>query len=111
MKLIKFIAIAIFAAMTANASAQLTKDTQGWTRLELSFEAQKLKYKDGSTSWDDDKQKGVSLAFMKGVNITSKMPIFLDLGASLLAPQQRRVPAWRQQDHLYERRCAGQRRL
>ena len=65
MKLIKFIAIAIFAAMTANASAQLTKDTQGWTRLELSFEAQKLKYKDGSITWDsEEKQKGVSLAFM-----------------------------------------------
>lgn len=84
MKSIKFIAIAIFAAMTANASAQLTKDTQGWTRLELSFEAQKLKYKDGSITWDsEEKQKGVSLAFMKGVNITSKMPLFLDLGARL----------------------------
>ena len=84
MKSIKFIAIAILAAMTANASAQLTKDTQGWTRVELSFEAQKLKYKDGSITWDsEEKQKGVSLAFMKGVNITSKMPIFLDLGARL----------------------------
>ncbi len=83
MKAIKFIAVAVFAAMTANASAQLTKDTQGWTRVELSFDAQKMKVKDGGSSWDSDKQKGASVAFIKGVNITSKMPLFLDLGARL----------------------------
>lgn len=83
MKLIKFFAVAVLAAMTADATAQLTKDTHGWTRVELSFDAQKMKVKDGNASWDGEKQKGAAIGFMKGVNITSKMPLFLDLGARL----------------------------
>lgn len=83
MKLIKFFAVAVLAAMTADATAQLTKDTHGWTRVELSFDAQKLKEKNNNASWDGDKQKGAAIGFMKGVNITSKMPLFLDLGARL----------------------------
>lgn len=83
MKLIKFFAVAVLAAMTADATAQLTKDTRGWTRVELSFDAQKMKVKDGDKSWDGEKQKGAAIGFMKGINITSKMPLFLDLGARL----------------------------
>lgn len=83
MKLIKFFVVAVLAAMTADATAQLTKDTRGWTRVELSFDAQKMKVKDGNASWDGDKQKGAAIGFMKGINITSKMPLFLDLGARL----------------------------
>ena len=83
MKLIKFFAVAVLAAMTADATAQLTKDTHGWTRVELSFDAQKLKEKNNNASWDGDKQKGAAIGFMKGINITSKMPLFLDLGARL----------------------------
>ncbi|MGN0028361.1 MAG: outer membrane beta-barrel protein [Marinilabiliaceae bacterium] len=83
MKLIKFFAVAVLAAMTADATAQLTKDTHGWTRVELSFDAQKMKEKNNNASWDGEKQKGASIGFMKGVNITSKMPLFLDLGARL----------------------------
>lgn len=83
MKLIKFFAVAVLAAMTADATAQLTKDTRGWTRVELSFDAQKMKVKDGNASWDGEKQKGAAIGFMKGINITSKMPLFLDLGARL----------------------------
>lgn len=83
MKLIKFFAVAVLAAMTADATAQLTKDTHGWTRVELSFDAQKMKVKDGNATWDGEKQKGASIGFMKGINITSKMPLFLDLGARL----------------------------
>ncbi len=85
MKAIKFLAVAVLAAFAANASAQLTKDTKGWTRVEVSFDAQKMKVKDGNDSWESDngKTKGAAIAFMKGVNITSKMPLFLDLGARL----------------------------
>lgn len=83
MKFIKFFAVAVLAAMTADASAQLTKDTQGWTRVELSFDAQKFKMKNSNTTWEGDKQKGAAIGFMKGINITSKMPLFLDLGARL----------------------------
>lgn len=83
MKLIKFFVVAVLAAMTADATAQLTKDTRGWTRVELSFDAQKMKVKDGNATWDGEKQKGAAIGFMKGINITSKLPLFLDLGARL----------------------------
>lgn len=83
MKLFKFIVIAIIAAMTTDAAAQLTKSTRGWTRLELSFDAQKLKEKNSSASWEGDKQKGAALGFMKGINITTKLPLFLELGGRL----------------------------
>ncbi len=85
MKAIKFLAVAVLATFAANASAQLTKDTKGWTRVEVSFDAQKMKLKNGSNSSENegDKTKGAAIAFMKGVNITTKMPLFLELGARL----------------------------
>lgn len=83
MKIIKFVAVAVLAAMTVDSAAQLTKDTKGWTRVELSFDAHKFKMKNSNTTWEGDKQKGAAIAFMKGVNITSRMPLFLDLGARL----------------------------
>ncbi len=83
MKALKFLAVAVLATMTANASAQLTKDTKGWTRVELSFDAQRMKWKNNDASGLSDKTKGAAIGFMKGINITSKMPLFLDLGARL----------------------------
>ncbi len=83
MKALKFLAVAVLATMTANASAQLTKDTQGWTRVELSFDAQRMKNKGDNYESVFDKQKGAALGFMKGINITSKMPLFLELGGRL----------------------------
>ena len=40
MKAIKFLTVALVALFSVNAFAGLTKDTQGWTRLQLSFNAQ-----------------------------------------------------------------------
>ena len=83
MKSIKLLALSALAVFAVDASAQLTKNTEEWTRVELSFNAQKMKAKDDDHSTDGQKTKGAAVAFMKGVNLTTKLPLFLDLGARL----------------------------
>lgn len=73
----------IFAAaaflFNSEANAQLTKDTEGYKRAEASFHVQSL---------DDDGEldisaKGFELGYIQGINITSNMPLFLELGGQL----------------------------
>ncbi len=82
MKAIKFLTVALVALFSVNAFAGLTKDTQGWTRLQLSFNAQTFKQ---TEPYENDvvKTHGAALGFMKGINITRRIPLFLDLGANL----------------------------
>lgn len=71
-------------AMGVSASAQLTKDFTGWTRVELSFDVRKETYKSGAASiGNDESTKGLALAVMKGISISQKVPLFLDLGGRI----------------------------
>ena len=83
MKAIKFLVVAVLASFAVEASAQLKKDLNEWTRIELSFDAQKLKGEDGGSEFEIIDPKGASFAFMKGISLTNKLPIFLDLGGRL----------------------------
>ena len=53
MKAIKFLVVAVLASFAVEASAQLKKDLNEWTRIELSFDAQKFKDENGAA---DDEQ-------------------------------------------------------
>lgn len=84
MRKAKLLVAAVMMAMGVSASAQLTKDFTGWTRVELSFDAQSWKVKSGSASLEStDKEKGLAFGFMKGISISQKLPIFLDLGGRI----------------------------
>ena len=83
MKAIKFLAIAILTSFAVEASAQLTKDLTEWTRFEVSFDAQRFKYKGEGVEADGITPKGASIAVMKGISLTNNLPIFLDLGGRL----------------------------
>ena len=97
MKAIKFLVVAVLASFAVEASAQLKKDLTEWTRIELSFDAQKFK----EESWDYDSKttlepKGASFAIMKGISLTDKLPIFLDLGGRLSWTHQKLE--WHEED-------------
>ena len=55
-------------------------DSEGYQRIEASFAAQK-------TDWGKDnsytKTKGFELGYIKGINLTSRIPLFLELGGQL----------------------------
>ena len=84
MKVIKALAaIAAVAALSSNANAELTQDTEGYQRFQLSFNAQKTKeFYDGHHD-ETIKTKGASVGFIKGINITSNLPLFLELGGNV----------------------------
>lgn len=79
MKKITLIIAAIAALFSTNANAQLKNDTEGYQRYEASFVAQKF-------DWGHDaetKLKGFELGYINGINLTTKLPLFLELGGQL----------------------------
>ena len=82
MKTVKVLVAAMLATFAVEAKAQLVNVTDDYTRAEVSFNAQSLRFVDDD---DDDpfKSKGFALGFVKGINLTSNMPLFLELGGRL----------------------------
>ncbi|MCQ2229871.1 MAG: PorT family protein [Bacteroidales bacterium] len=79
MKKITLIIAAIAALFSTNANAQLKNDTEGYQRYEVSFVAQKFDWGHD----DNTKLKGFELGYINGINVTNKLPIFLELGGQL----------------------------
>ena len=77
MKKITMLFAAVVAMFGMKANAQLVNDTEGWTRVEASFAVQSL--------GDNDplKTKGFELGYIKGINLTTNLPLFLELGGQL----------------------------
>lgn len=85
MKKITFILAAFAALFTAEANAQLVNDTDGYQRFEASFASGNMHNEVnlmGLTAKDDEKTKGFELGYVKGINITTNMPLFLELGGN-----------------------------
>ncbi len=85
MKILKTFAASLVALLFAtNMQAQLTQDTEGYQRFQLSFDAQRMQGKDDGTKIGDPlKTKGVALGFIKGINLVTTMPLFLELGGNI----------------------------
>lgn len=88
-----FAATVAAMAMCISANAQLKNDTEGWRRLGLSYTVRTLSeesnaniYKlqtvivDPTIFTDNGKSKGFALEYMQGVNVTNKIPLFLEPG-------------------------------
>lgn len=78
MKKIFFFFAAAATLFTSEAKAQLTNDIEGYRRFEASFLAQRTNF-DGECV----KTKGFELGYIQGINITTKRPLFLELGGQL----------------------------
>ncbi len=83
MKAMKLIALTVMTVMGIEASAQLTKELDEWTRFEISFDAQKIKYEGNSYESEGEDPKGAAIAIMHGVSLTNSIPLFLDLGGRI----------------------------
>lgn len=84
MKTIRLIAVALLAAFAVDSAAQLTRDTEEWSRFQVSFDAQRLKYKNPyGADPDATKAKGFAIGYMRGISVTTRKPIFIDLGANI----------------------------
>lgn len=83
MKAIKLLVVAVLASFAAEATAQLKKDLSEWTRVEFSFVAEKFKGENGNSEYEICDPKGASFGVMKGISLTNKVPLFLDLGGRL----------------------------
>jgi len=80
-KIISIFAVAAFL-FSANAKAQLVNDTEGYQRIEASFAVQKFITENDNHS-EEDKTKGFELGFIKGISLTNRIPLFLELGGQL----------------------------
>ncbi len=80
-KITSLLAIAAFIFAT-NAKAQLVNDSEGWQRIEASFAVQKFITEVDNHS-TEDKTKGFELGYVQGINLTTRIPLFLELGGQL----------------------------
>ncbi len=82
-KITKFVAVAIMMMFGTNSFAQITRDTQGYQRAEVSFVAENFKYDNNGHSGSIAKPKGFALGYIKGISLTNRIPLFLELGGRL----------------------------
>ncbi len=69
------------AAVAINASAQLKNNSDGYNRIQASFAAGRVTESiDGSENLNT---RGASLSYISGVNLTTKIPLFLEIGGRL----------------------------
>ena len=85
MKTAKIFATLAIAALALNTSAQLRNDPEGYTRLQFSFVPGKFSFEMDNALENniEIKTKGGSIAYIKGISLTDKMPLFLELGGRL----------------------------
>ena len=72
-------ASAQFVNVGSSGSSRLTSvTTDGWNRLYVSYLPSKLKT-DGE---DALKMKGFSVGYMRGISVTNKIPLYIEVGAA-----------------------------
>ena len=87
MKSIKVLIAVAIAALSLNANAQLVKKTDGYDRAQASFVIHNISV-DYATDYEyanyrDIDAKGVEIGYIKGINLTNRRPLFLELGGEL----------------------------
>ena len=75
-------AIALIVASVATPASALEKNTEGWSRLQLSFVTEKVKEK--PTDIEYDGLNGLALGFSKGISLSETLPIFIEPTAELV---------------------------
>ena len=90
MKNLRMYLLAVLAGVALSASAQFVNvgssgssrltsvTTDGWNRLYVSYLPSKLKT-DGE---DALKMKGFSVGYMRGISVTNKIPLYIEVGAA-----------------------------
>lgn len=79
MKKITLLAICLMSIIAISAKAQLTIETDSYQRFEASFVAQNF-------DWENNTEinlKGFGLGYVNATNLTTKLPLFLELGGQL----------------------------
>lgn len=77
-----FAAIALIVASVATPASALEKNTEGWSRLQLSFVAEKVKFNPEGIKADG--RNGLALGFSKGISLSKELPIFIEPTAELV---------------------------
>lgn len=77
-----FAAIALIVASVATPASALEKNTEGWSRLQLSFVAENVKIKPEGIKADG--LNGLALGFSKGISLSKELPIFIEPTAELV---------------------------
>ena len=77
-----FAAIALIVASVATPASALEKNTEGWSRLQLSFVAGNVKSKPEGIKADG--LNGLALGFSKGISLSKELPIFIEPTAELV---------------------------
>lgn len=75
-------AIALIVASVATPASALEKNTEGWSRLQLSFVAGNVKVKPEGIKADG--LNGLALGFSKGISLSKELPIFIEPTAELV---------------------------
>ena len=90
MKALKLFIATAFMAMTTGAYAQFTNgktssastvNTEGWSRISVSYLPSKLKI--DTKGADDYNFQGFSVGWTKGFNVVKSLPLFVETGAAL----------------------------
>lgn len=77
-----FAAIALIVASVVTPASALEKNTEGWSRLQLSFVAGNVKFKPEGIKADG--LNGLALGFSKGISLSKELPIFIEPTAELV---------------------------
>ena len=92
MKNLSMYLLAVLAGVALSASAQFVNSgssgssrltsvtTDGWNRLYISYLPSKLKLDVNGA--DDLKMKGFSIGYMRGISVTNKLPLYVEVGAA-----------------------------
>lgn len=93
MRILSMIMCAAAASVAINAAAQLENDTEGYRRIEASFAAS---HYDNGENQDADIEhpKGFEIGYLQGINLTSKMPLFLELGGNVTWTHSKEENNW-----------------
>ena len=82
MRILNMMLCAAAATVAIDAAAQLENDTEGYRRVEASFAASHYDFNENVDN-DYEHPKGFELGYLQGINLTSKMPLFLELGGNI----------------------------
>ncbi len=93
MKTLKTLLVLAFVGLAGSASAQFansgsgsgsiwtTVNTDGYNRVYVSYNPIKAKY--DAPGVDDDKYQGFTVGYLRGIGLTQKVPLYLEVGAGL----------------------------
>ena len=89
-------------AIGVNSAAQLRNDSEGYSRIDFSYVAEK--FNSSKSDISDLHTKGGSVAYVQGINLTTRIPLFVELGGNLTIAHGESKKSFMISDAYYERK-------